>query len=151
MKEFLLKYKIVIAVVVLLGLFVLLSVLMGDKELFSKEMGSDVQEWLTASKSDEYVVTVLGQTTCPHCINFKPVMASVNNEYDFKLYWFEIDVMSKNDKEGYNALMNTYNLDGYQGTPYTFITKNGEFVDYTSGGKDKDTLIEFLKKNGVIE
>lgn len=145
MKKFLSKYGVVVGIVLLLGLFVGLSFLIKEDPV--KELSTDIQSWLTDTASDEYVVTVIAQTTCRHCINFKPVMTKAYNKYDFKLYWFEADELTNND---YNTLKNTYELDGYEGTPYTFITKNGEFVDKISGDRSYDDLIEFLENNQVI-
>ena len=146
MKKFLSKYGVVIGIVLLLGLFVGLSILV--KEDPKKAMSSDIQSWLTDTASDNYVVTVIAQTTCSHCINFKPIMTKANNKYDFKLYWFEADELSTSD---YNTIKDTYELDEYQGTPYTFITKNGEVLGYLSGEREYDALIEFLQENKVIE
>ena len=75
-------------------------------------------------------------------------MTKANNKYDFKLYWFEADELSTSD---YNTIKDTYELDEYQGTPYTFITKNGEVLGYLSGEREYDALIEFLQENKVIE
>lgn len=146
MKKFLSKYGVVVGVVLALGLFIVLSVLIKEEPI--KEMSSNMEEWLADTASDEYVVTVIAQTTCSHCINFKPVMQKANNEYEFKLYWLEADELTNND---YNTLTGTYDLDEYSGTPYTFITKNGEVLDHLSGERDYDTLIEFLEDNNVIE
>lgn len=146
MKKFLSKYGVVVGIVLALGLFIVLSVIIKEEPI--KEMSSNMEEWLTDTASDEYVVTVIAQTTCSHCINFKPVMQKANNEYEFKLYWLEADELTNND---YNALTGTYDLEDYSGTPYTFITKNGEVLDHLSGERDYDTLIKFLEDNNVIE
>ncbi len=146
MKKFLSKYGVVVGIVLALGLFIVLSVIIKEEPI--KEMSSNMEEWLTDTASDEYVVTVIAQTTCSHCINFKPVMQKANNEYEFKLYWLEADELTNND---YNALTGTYDLEDYSGTPYTFITKNGEVLDHLSGERDYDTLVEFLENNNVIE
>ena len=148
MKNLFLKYKVAIIVVVLIVLFVLLSLLIEDNSK-NIEMKSNLQEWLVDTKKDEYVVTVLAQTTCSHCIAFKPVMQKVLNENDFNVYWFEVNNFQQQD---YQTLIGTYDLTEYEGTPYTFITKNGELVAYYSRGAMQEyTLIEFLRENKVIE
>ena len=106
-------------------------------------------EWYSTTKEGGVVVTVLAQTTCGHCVNFKPIMNSVQKEYGFKLYWFELDQVSS---KSYTMLTNTYDIYSSFGTPYIFITNNGEFVaDYQRGEMPKDELITFLKENGVIK
>lgn len=148
MKKFILKYKVAIVVVVLIVLFVILSMLIEDNSK-NIPMKSNLQEWLVDTKKDEYVVTVLAQTTCAHCIAFKPVMQKVLNEKDFNVYWFEVNTFQQED---YQTLINTYELTGYEGTPYTFITKNGEVVAYYDrGAMQEDVLLNFLKENKVIE
>lgn len=148
MKDFILKYKVAIVVAVLIVLFVLLSMLIEDNSK-NVEMKSSLQDWLVDTKEDEYVVTVLAQTTCSHCIAFKPVMQKVLNENDFNVYWFEVNTFQTED---YQTLINEYDLTDYEGTPYTFITKNGELVAYYSrGAMQEATLLEFLKENKVIE
>ena len=148
MKKFLEKNKVLILVISLVALFIALSVLIKDKNDM-EESDKLVTEWYSTTKEGGTVVTVLAQTTCSHCINFKPVMEKVQQEYNFQLYWFELDTLSVKSR---NILENTYDLYDSFGTPYIFITKNGEFIsDYQKGEMPEADLIEFLKDNGVIE
>lgn len=147
MKRFLNKYKMPIIVVALLGLFVLLSVLLKNTD-FSGGYSDEVNAWIEATKKDEYVVTVLGQTTCGHCKNYKPVMEEVKEEYGLNLYWFEINLMTSKD---YKGLTKTYKLPSYtEATPYTVITKNGKVIDDVQSALGKEALVEFLTNAGVI-
>lgn len=147
-KKFIKDNKVLVLVSVLVLLFILLSVLVKDKDETS-DLDLLVNEWYTNSKEGGVVVTVLGQTWCNHCKNFKPVVNEVQKEYGFKLYWFDLDELSVISK---TTVTNTYDLYDSFGTPYTFITNNGEFVaDYQQGEMSKDDLISFLKENGVIE
>ncbi|MEG1457434.1 MAG: thioredoxin family protein [Bacilli bacterium] len=114
------------------------------------ESSTNVKEWLTNTKSDVYVVTVLAQTSCPHCIAYKPMIEEVKKSNDFKLYWFEMDTIS-NSKD-YNIIEKSYELKEYNGNPYTFITKNGQVVAHLSGRtKDANGFREFLVKSNVIK
>ena len=49
-----------------------------------------------------------------------------------------------------NAKLFDIDLPDYNGTPYTFIMKNGELVDYLNGVVTKDSLEVFLKNNDII-
>lgn len=147
-KKFLEKNKVYIIIGVLAVLFIVLSLLVKDSDIKNKN-DEKVTEWYSTTKEGGVVVTVLAQTTCSHCINFKPIMNSVQKEYGFKLYWFELDQVSS---KSYTMLTNTYDIYSSFGTPYIFITNNGEFVaDYQKGEMPKDELITFLKENGVIK
>ena len=43
-------------------------------------LSEKINNWLTDTKKDEYVVTVLAQTWCPHCNSSKPTMEEGKNE-----------------------------------------------------------------------
>lgn len=147
-KNFLEKNKVYIIIGFLAVLFIVLSLLVKDSDIKNKN-DEKVTEWYSTTKEGGVVVTVLAQTTCGHCVNFKPIMNSVQKEYGFKLYWFELDQVSS---KSYTMLTNTYDIYSSFGTPYIFITNNGEFVaDYQRGEMPKDELITFLKENGVIK
>ena len=148
MKNILKKYSVPIIIGIVLILFVVLSLLMRDTNPKGFLGNKDFSNWVDDTKKEEYVVTVVAQTGCGHCINFKPVMKKVFNKNDFKIYWFEADLMNK---ERYQTLIGTYELPDYGGTPYTFITYKGELVDYYSMGEmSKEALEGFLTKNNVI-
>lgn len=147
MKNFFKKNMLTIIVGAVIILFVVLSILIKEK---SADISEDIKEWIKATEKDEYVVTVIGQEECYYCNLFKPTMDEVHEEYGFKLYWHEVDVLRKKNIKDYNAVLDTYPKEGYKGTPYTFITKNGEFISYLSGNASKESLVEFLESNGVI-
>ncbi len=151
MKEFLLKYKVYIAIGVLLVLFIVLSLLMGNDVSNNKEFKEDVSAWLEDTKKDEYTVTVLAQTFCGACKAYRPYMQEVYNENDINLYWFDVDKDSSLTEEQITTVTSTYELENFGGTPYTFITKNGEVVAHYDSSADKATILNFLKTNNVIE
>ena len=84
-KKFLEKNKVYIIIGVLAVLFIVLSLLVKDSDIKNKN-DEKVTEWYSTTKEGGVVVTVLAQTTCGHCLNFKPIMNSVQKEYGFKLY-----------------------------------------------------------------
>ncbi len=111
-------------------------------------VSKDLEEWLVVTKEDESIVTVIAQTTCSHCINFKPVIEEVQKKYGFKLYWFEYDEMETTDR---NLLTKTYDLKDFGGTPHTFIVKGGKLIAEQPGEMSNENLVKFLKSNKVIE
>ena len=145
MKKFLSKYAVFIAIAVLLILFIVLGVIF-KQEKFT--VNRSIDDWLRDTKKEEYVVTTIAQTTCSACKAFKPGMESIYSKDKFNLYWYEVDIL---DNSIYKTLTETYELEGYQNaTPYTFITYNGEFVDYRSGAFEEKELRKFLEENDVI-
>jgi len=147
MKNFFKKNMLTIIISVVIILFVVLSILIKEK---GADTSDEIKEWLAATEKNEYVVTVIAQEKCGACQAFKPRMDEAQEEYGFKVYWHEVDVLRTQNLKDYNAVMDTYTLTGYKGTPHTFITKNGKVIDDLSGSASKESLIEFLAENGVI-
>lgn len=157
MKKFWKKYQGAIIVILLLALFGTLIVLTGGGKMKSSKedidqskLSEQVKAWVDATESDEYVVTVLAQTTCSHCIAFKPVIEGLKSEHNFNLYWWEVNELYESNEMDYKAVTEYYNLKSYNGTPHTFITKGGELIAEQGGELDKDTLLDFLKNKKVI-
>ena len=151
MKKFWDKYKVIVIVIVLLGVFVGLSFLL-ETDGTSNETnssGPSVSDWVNDSLAEEYTLAVIAQTTCDYCEMYKPVVESVQSKYeDLNIYWFHTDELSNSD---YSTLSGTYDIsDTFSGTPYTMLTYHGVLIDHISGYVDEETLIQFLVDNGVI-
>ena len=145
MKKFLKKNMSTVIIGGLVVLFIVMSILLRNVNFENNESALD--EWLADTSSSQKVVTVLAQTTCSHCVAFHPVMNEVQSEYGFKLYWEELDLLSTAD---YKKILNTYSINDFQGTPYTFVTENGVLLGSQSGEMPKENLVTFLTSTGVI-
>ena len=146
LKKFWNKFKLPIIVVILLGIFVVLSTLIGDK--VEKD---EVDNWIEETKKSQYVVTSLSQTTCSHCLAFKPVVNEVVEEYGdkFKFKVFEIDTITNTAVR--NKLIYAYDIK-FEGTPHLFVTYKGELLgEFENIERTKENLVEFLKDKGVLE
>lgn len=148
MKKFWEKSKNTILVVLGIIVFVGGSILLQKASEKPCVISDEINSWIEITSKDEYVVTVLAQTTCGHCINFKPIFTTVAEENNLNTFWFEVNTMEKCD---YEALTKTHNLQNYGGTPHTFITKAGKLVAEFSGAADQEELEEFLRENKVIK
>ena len=95
MKKFLKKYIGVIIVILAVIAFVLLSVLTEN----ARKAQNNLDDFKEGFVKDEYSVTVLALTTCPHCHNFKPVIEKIAKEYDLPLYWINFDSLSNEDQD----------------------------------------------------
>lgn len=143
------KWILISVLAVMLLLVCLVTIKDAQKDNSSSNVSSNMSEWVSETKEDKYVVTVIGLTYCQYCKNYNPIISSLSSEYDFKLYWFDIDSLSEEDS---STLTTTYSLEQYTGaSPYTVITKNGEFVADNVGAMDEESTKTFLKDNGVID
>lgn len=106
-------------------------------------------DWRMDVNKGDIVVTVIGASYCSHCQEYKPVIRQLSKKYNFNMYFFESDKLSKEEQ---GTLYNTFELPDFEGyVPYTVIIKDGKPLVSTTGFADKDTTIKFLKENGVIK
>ena len=108
-----------------------------------------VNDWHTDVNKGGIVVTVIGASYCSHCQEYKPVIRNLSKKYGFNLYFFESDILGKEDQD---ILYNTFELPNFEGyVPYTVIIKDGSPLISTTGFANKEATVNFLKENGVIK
>ena len=109
----------------------------------------DLERWQRDVRAGNTVVTVIGASYCEHCQAYKPVVTALANKKNINLYFYEIDTLSEEDQ---SKLTDTFVLPTYEGkVPYTFIMRNGEFVDSYEGFQDQATIVAFFLENGIIK
>jgi len=144
----------------LLIIFIVVYALVGDKFQAvektvdftycdtSANKSSEVCTFYEESKEDKAIATVFGQTTCSHCLNYKPIILKIEKKYDIDIRWYDIDTWSDAENEALNSMYDNFSVDG---TPYTVITKNGKIVDTIDGEADESTVVDTLKSDDVIK
>ena len=96
----------------------------------------------------ESFVLLLSQTTCAHCMDFKPKLERVANKYKIKIYYLETDKLSKEE----NTELKTH--FSFNGTPTTVFVIEGEektAATRINGDVSEEKIISKLKSNGFIE
>lgn len=100
---------------------------------------------------------VIGQTTCSHCINFKPAINSVAKDNNVTINYLNLTEMSENEYTEFTSSLKQmeYNdedfvNEGSFGTPLTLIVENGKVKGYISGERTISQLVRELKKYGII-
>lgn len=108
-----------------------------------------INDWYTDIMKEEPVVTVIGSTDCPHCQEYKPVIYDLAEQKGFNFYFFELESLSQDD---ITILTTTVELESFDGSvPYTFITKDGEFLVDTVGFMNESILETFLIENNIYK
>lgn len=102
-------------------------------------------------------VIVVGQTTCSHCIAFKPAINTVAKDYDITINYLNLTDLSEDESNSFFESLKKieYNdpdfvENGSFGTPLTLIVKDGKVKDYISGERTISQLVKQLKKAGII-
>lgn len=107
-------------------------------------------------KNDTNVV-VVGQTSCGHCIAFKPAINSVAEDYDVTINYLNLTEMTEDEYNSFTQDLKDIEYNdpdfvekGSFGTPLTLIIENGKVKDYISGQRTKSQLVRELKRAGII-
>ena len=98
-------------------------------------------------KKESFVI-LFSQTTCAHCMDFKPKLERVAKQYKIKIYYLETDLLSE---EKYTELKTMFNFNG---TPTTVFVIDGEektAANRINGDVSEEKIIGKLKSNGFID
>ena len=105
-------------------------------------------EYKELVKNKETFILEIMRTDCSACINFKPKIESVANEYKIEVKYINTDNLT--DEENDNLFLDT----GISGTPTVIFYNDGVEITKSSrinGSVSKDRIISKFKANGFIE
>ena len=133
----------IICLIVLIGAFITDRILSNDylKEIKYNEVMEKVD-------NKESFILLLSQTTCTHCMDYKPKLKKVANKYKISVYYLETDLLSKEE----NAKLKEY--FSFRGTPQTIFVVDGEektAATRIDGDVSEEKIISKFKSNGYIE
>ena len=133
----------IICFVILIGAFI------GDR-LLSKSYLQEIKYSEVMEKIDnkESFILLLSQTTCTHCMDFKPKLKNVANKYKITVYYLETDLLSEEEE---NKLKEHFS---FRGTPQTLFVVDGEektAATRIDGDVSEEKIISKFKSNGYIE
>ena len=99
-------------------------------------------------KNKESFVLVVSQTTCTHCISYKPVLESVAKKYKIKAYYVDVNLFSEEEDNEFKKYVS------YSDTPSTLFIKDGEESTRANrivGEANEEKIVSKLKQNGFIK
>lgn len=106
-------------------------------------------EYESILNGTESKIVVFAQTTCSYCIQTKPVLEEIAEEYKIEINYFNIDKISTDE---YKKLVTTLPLfESEWGTPTTVILANKTSKGMVSGAASKDAYVKLFKENGIIK
>jgi len=141
------KKKVMILVIfcllILAGAFIADRIM--GKSYFNEISFNDIMEKI---ENKEDVVLLISQTTCSHCISYKPKLKDVANKYKLNIYYIDVDLLGEDEAKELKSKVN------YSSTPVTVFLKNGEektAANRINGDASKDKIVKKLKNNGFID
>lgn len=106
-----------------------------------------LSDLITKLDNKESFILLFTGTTCPVCLNYKPVLNALLEEYDLKVFNVDLWAFDAEERTKFNELF----LD-VEYVPLTTIVVNGQEQKEQRmiGNIPKDNVITFLKNNGYI-
>ena len=141
------KKKVIILVSICV--VILIGALVADK-IVSKNYFSEIKynEVIKMIENDESFVLVISQTTCSHCMSYKPKVETVANNHKINIYYIDVDLLSEKDYADFNSYI------PFDGTPATVFIKKGEetsAVTRINGDASIEKIEKKLKSNGFLD
>lgn len=96
----------------------------------------------------EDFVLVISQTTCAHCISYKPVLRSISKKYKIKTYYIDVDLLNDKETEELKKYVS------YSDTPSTLFIKDGTESTRANrivGEATEEKIVSKLKQNNFIK
>ena len=107
-----------------------------------------VSELKKKIKNKESFILLISQTTCSHCVSYKPVFNDVLKEHKLKAYYIEKDLLGVDDNSELNKIIEI------SGTPTTAFFVDGVEVDLSNriaGNRPASTIEAKLRDAGYIK
>lgn len=108
------------------------------------EISAEEVEDLFNSKTP--TVLWFGRQTCSYCADFALVLDDSYFDYDYDIYYIDVDTLTSSDRDLLNSLDSRLNVSS---TPTTVVLQNGEIKDIHVGYMDETEYYSFLDKNGI--
>ncbi len=108
----------------------------------------DADKLVDLYNSKKLSVIYFGRPTCGFCVQFLPSLQKSVEEYDYELYYVDIDKVSDDDVEKITKLDDFFE-EKYGETPTVVFVKNKKIVDNQVGAADYDTYADMLEDNGI--
>ncbi len=116
-------------------------------------------EYIDKINDKNYTIVLLASPSCTHCMQYKPLMNKVADDYKLEVNY--IDISSKELKyeeyvslhDSISVLKDIYDEEGKPviSTPTTIIYKDGTEIEAILGNIKEKGFLDLLTRNGVIK
>ena len=108
-----------------------------------------VKAFIDVLNSSSKRLVYIGRPTCTYCQKLSPILEEVSKEYNIDYYYVNTDEITSEELAA--ILEKLGKTSSKFGTPYLAVVQNGEKIGEQPGYIEKEGLIVFFKKNGLVE
>lgn len=133
-----------VILVIILGILLFVNGNSSKYGLFELKYDDVIEKF----NNKEDFVLVISQTTCEHCISYKPVLRSVSKKYKIKTYYIDVDLLNDKETEELKKYVS------YSDTPSTLFIKDGTESTRANrivGEATEEKIVSKLKQNNFIK
>ena len=141
-KKYILTFIVAIVILVIFLIYVIM-IYTGGK--LTELNSNDVIEKIN---NKEDFVLLVSQTTCSHCMVYKPKVKEIANKHDVEIFYIDIDLLDKKESNEFGKYIYT------DGTPVTIFFIDGEeetTANRINGNASSKRIEDSLKKYGFIK
>lgn len=143
------KRNIIIIIILILTIITCFIILKNTNNKAGDLIELNYKEVKEKVNNKESFILLITQTTCSHCVTYKPKVKEIAKDYNLNVYFISIDLEKETDKK---AFLKEFNFSG--ATPTTIFIKNGtedSVLNRLIGDVSKKKIIEKFKKMGFIK
>lgn len=108
----------------------------------------DIDKYLALLKSNNLSIIYIGESNSSACKLYDKILEEVSVEKNLLINYLNTDIINK--ESDWNKLSSSNKIfNDIWFVPVTLLVKDGKIIDYKMEAMDKDTLIDFLNRNGV--
>lgn len=127
--------------------------LLADGEVISEDEMAEINSISMSDlkgmlENNEKKVVMLGTDECYWCVNQKPILQHVIFKYGVEINYLNLNAMSEDE---YNELITLHDDLQNFGTPTFIIVDGGKITTVSEGAMPTDSIVQFLKDNGIME
>ena len=116
-----------------------------DVSMFTEISFDDFMEMY---KEDKHYFVYTGRSTCGYCVAFLPALQQSVSEYDYTLYYLDIDKLDNDDLSEIAELHSKFETT-IGATPMVYYMGKKNVVAVNEGYTEYETYAKFLENNGV--
>lgn len=104
------------------------------------------------NSESEYSLVYVSTTTCTYCIQQKPIVEELLEEYPDQIIEMTLDEVGEESIDDYYYFFSSTSFlrDNQIGTPMFMVVKDGETVDVKEGLSTKEDILKLANEYGIM-